>query len=53
MDVASVFLKRAFQSERAVQKSFSRGDQLRARAGRPALLKGGKKPSLVGSAAPR
>lgn len=53
MDVASAFLKRAFQSERAVQKSFSRGDQLRARAGRPALLKGGKKPSLVGSAAPR
>src|SRR5215470_10467458 len=40
MDVASAFLERAFQSRRAVQKTFPRGDQLRAHRGRPALMKG-------------
>ena len=53
MDVASAFLKRAFQSKRAVQKSFSRGDQLRLGRGRAALQESGKKPALVRSATPR
>jgi S-adenosylmethionine decarboxylase proenzyme len=53
MDVASAFLKRAFQSKRAVQTTFSRGDQLRLGRGRAALQQSGKKPALVRSASPR
>jgi S-adenosylmethionine decarboxylase proenzyme len=53
MDIASAFLKRAFQSKRAVQKTFSRGDQVRVDPGRPTMREGGKKPALVRSAARR
>jgi S-adenosylmethionine decarboxylase proenzyme len=52
MDVASAFLKRAFQSKRAMQKSFSRGDHARVSGGR-APLAADRKPALVRSASRR
>ena len=53
VDVATAFLKRAFQSKRAVQKSFSRGDQVCATPGRPAMRERSKGPALVPSASRR
>ena len=52
MDVASAFLKRAFHSKRAVQKSFSRGEHVRVGVGR-APLAADRKPALVRSASRR